>query len=355
METAWKVEWETRSGYGLIIKNAFFKRGPQEEWVQVLGDTRVSEIFQAYDRGSPRFWDVSYGFDLATLREEDAPNGKLHTCHNGSHSVPCVAEEVRDRGIIYRTSQGKVRRGEVLALWACLNAANYQNIIEYGFQDDGTIMFRFGATGEHFSGSECDPFMHSALWRIQVNLDGPKNRVYLVEHRETPDGDGRAQTVQTPFNNDVEGCADWEPTRFTMLRVVNEGRKNAQDKPWSYDLIPSRMGTARHYGGDRRQHEEDCTLHDFWVTRANAQELSFKELPRFIANKECIKDADVVLWHSSPIHREPRSEDGVVVDNRLQGCTHVIWSTFMLRPNNLFDRTPFYPYPEKQAQENKAN
>src|SRR5262245_5365625 len=40
METAWKVEWETKRGYGLIIKKAYFKRGPEEKWMQVLGDVR---------------------------------------------------------------------------------------------------------------------------------------------------------------------------------------------------------------------------------------------------------------------------------------------------------------------------
>src|SRR5262245_45273889 len=77
METAWKVEWATQGGYGLIIKSAWFKRSPDHEWMQVLGDARVSEIFVPYHAGSPRFWDVSYGFDLSRVSEKDAgPHGK---------------------------------------------------------------------------------------------------------------------------------------------------------------------------------------------------------------------------------------------------------------------------------------
>jgi primary-amine oxidase len=344
METAWKVEWETRSGYGLIIKNAFFKRTAEAPWMQVLGDARVSEIFVPYHRGAPRFWDVSYGFDMTPMTRDDAgPLGKLHVSHNGSGFVPCVVEELRDRGIIWKTG-GKARRGEALVLWGCLNAANYQYIMEYGFQDDGAITFRMGSTGHNFSGSEWDPHMHNALWRIQVNLDGPNNRVYLMEVIETAAGGGKAETVHTPFNNDVEGFADWDPTKFTMLRVVNEAKKNAQGKPFSYDLMPLRMGTARHFGGDRKKLEENCTLHDFWVTRANPKELDFKRLPEYVANKESIKDTDVVLWYSSPMHHEPRSEDGLIAKGTLDGCTHVAWSTFTLRPSNVFDRTPLYPY-----------
>src|SRR6266508_2533571 len=45
METAWKVQWATQSGYGLCIQNAWFKRGPTDRWIQILGDARISEIF----------------------------------------------------------------------------------------------------------------------------------------------------------------------------------------------------------------------------------------------------------------------------------------------------------------------
>jgi primary-amine oxidase len=344
METAWKVEWETKSGYGLIIKKAHFKRGPKDDWMQVLGDARVSEIFVPYHRGSPRFWDVSYGFDLSPVTREDAgAAGKLHTSSNGSEDVPCVVEELRDRGVMWKGDAG-VRRGQVLILWGCLNAANYRYIMEYGFQDDGTITFRLGSTGHNLGGSEYEPHMHNALWRIQVNLDGPQNTVYLMETIETPGDAGKAKTIHTLFNNGVEGHADWDARKFTMLSVVNENKKNKQGKHFSYALMPSRMGTARHYGGDAKKREEDCTLHDFWVTRANPKELNYTKLPEYIDNKENIKNTDVVLWYSSPMHHEPRSEDGEIVNGRLVGCTHVGWSSFVLRPSNIFDRTPLYPY-----------
>ena len=63
-------------------------------------------------------------------------------------------------------------------------------------------------------------------------------------------------------------------------------------------------------------------------------------------NNEKIEDTDIVVWYSAPAHHEPRSEDGIMVDGHLQGCTHVGWSSFTLRPSNIFDRTPLFPYPE---------
>src|SRR5713101_1537596 len=90
MQTAWKVRWATTSGYGLTIQDAWFKRGPKDAWMQILGDARLAEMFVPYHSGSPRFWDVSYNFSLVTLNKEAAgPFGKLHG------DPPVVAQEIR--------------------------------------------------------------------------------------------------------------------------------------------------------------------------------------------------------------------------------------------------------------------
>ena len=65
-KTAWKIHWATQSGHGLYIQDAWFKKSPQEPWLQVLGDVRLSEMFVPYASGSPRFWDVSYNFGMVT-------------------------------------------------------------------------------------------------------------------------------------------------------------------------------------------------------------------------------------------------------------------------------------------------
>jgi len=196
METAWKITWETRQSYGLIIKSAYFKRSPQHAWMQVIGDARISELLVPYHPGEPRFWDVSYNFDLCTLTKEDAGQfGKLHVGSTGSSTAPCMVEELRERGVIWKSSDG-VRRGHSLVLWGCLEAANYRYIIEYGFQDDGCITFRLGSTGRNYGGKEYVPHMHNALWRIDVNVDGPANNsAFLMEHIEPAANKIEAKTV----------------------------------------------------------------------------------------------------------------------------------------------------------------
>ncbi|HYV37071.1 MAG TPA: hypothetical protein VE988_15300 [Gemmataceae bacterium] len=342
METAWKVEWDTEIRHGLVIKNAWFKRSPEHDWMQVLGDARVCELFVPYHRGSPRFWDVTqYTFELTRVTADDAgPHGKIHISNNGRATIPCVVEEIKDRGVIWKDNRG-VRRGHTMLLWACIDAANYRYLVEYGFQDDGCITFRCGATGHNLGGNEYVPHMHNVYWRVDVNLDGKDyNTAQLMERIEPKQGDKtKADVIHTTFNGGKEGFADWDASKFTMLRVINTQKKNARGENYAYDVMPARMGNSRHFGNG-----EACTQHDFWVTKADPKEMTYRDLPKYI-NGENIENTDIVIWYSSPVFHEPRSEDGKIVNGQLWGCTHVGWAGFTFRPSNIFDQTPLYhPY-----------
>jgi primary-amine oxidase len=334
-KTAWKVRFATSDGYGLTIQDAWFKRGPKEPWMQVLGDARLAEMFVPYHTGSPRFWDVSYNFSLIPLTKHAAgPSGQL------LGDPPVVCKEVRDRGVMWVDTETGVRRGQKMLLWACLDAANYRYLIEYGFQDDGVITFRVGSTGRNYSTREFEGHMHNGLWRVNVNLDGAgKNSVYVMEHVETKDDAGKAQTVMRPFNKGVEGFEDWHGDKFTMLNIAHQTKKNARKMPVSYDVVPLRMGNARHYGIG-----EECTHHDFWITVNRQGEFEYPKVHEYVKKRAKIMNADVVLWHSSACHHDPRSEDGELRNGTFVGSTPVAWSGFDLRPRNLFDRTPHFPY-----------
>src|SRR5262249_39212727 len=259
----------------------------------------------------------------ARTRADAGPFGRLLRSKPGA--PPHVVQEIRDRGLIWRGVAGgreTARRGQALVVWGCLLAANYRYVMEFGFQDDGAITFRLGSTGRNFPGSEYVGHMHNGLWRIDVNLDGPNNEVYLVEHVEPmsdlADEKRKAKTVITPFNGGKEGWADWKADKFTHLRIVNPKHKNQKGDPMAYDLVPIRTGSARHHGGDR----EACTHHDFWVTRARPNQIVYTDLPKYVAKGEPVMNADVVLWHSAPMHHDPRLEDGKMDNGSLNGITH---------------------------------
>lgn len=339
-KTAWKITWATIKGFGLVIKDARFQRGPGEPFIQVLGDLRLGEMFVPYHSGSPRFWDVSYNFSLTKLGLADVgANGKLL----GDNTV---AVELRDRGLMYMDFPKGSRRGQALVLWGCLDAANYRYIIEYGFQDDGAITCRVGSTGRNYASREFEGHMHHAMWRVDLNIDGSDNNsVYVMEHVEPdPNHPEKARTESRLFNDGKEGFEDWKAQQFTMLTVLTHKKKNQRGKPLAYDVCVPRMGVARHYGAD----DEGCTQHDFWVTKNRPNQMNYRKIPDYIKNSESIVNTDVVVWVNTACHHEPRSEDGEMTGANFRGATLVAWSGFELRPRNFFDRTPMYNYPVRK-------
>lgn len=327
-ETAWRVRFAHGSAKGLYITGAWFKRTPGEPWMRILWDARVADIFVPYHSGSPRYYDLtSFSFGLVPATAEDAG-----CCGTILDSV--VVKEVRDRGIAWKDDT-EVHRGEALVLWATIDAANYNYIIQYSFRDDGMISFRIGATARNLPGRELEAHMHNGLWRIDIDLNGfSHDSALLAEHHETT-ADLTANDTAIPINGGQEGAANWRARRFTHIRVVDTVRTNAHGRNISYDLIPLRRGKARH--------KESFSHQDFWVTRYHGTELIYSQVPTYVSNAESVTDTDVVIWHSSPVHHLPRDEDGEFVGNSWHGVALLMWGGFDLRPRNLFDNTPLHP------------
>jgi primary-amine oxidase len=345
--TAWKVHFARGVHKGLYITGAWFKRDLSEPWIKVLNDARVAELFVPYHQGHPRYYDLtSFQFPLNEVKAEDAgPFGTLMPPFQGD-PFATVVKEVRDRGLAWKDYAHGVRRGRELVLWGALEAGNYMYIMSYAFHDDGTIAFRVGATGQNLPGRRYEAHVHSAHWRIDIDLfDGKKNSAMLMKHVEDSSS-LTAEDVKEPFNGGIEGGVDWDHKEFTMIRVQCE-KKNARGELIGYDLMPLRYGSPRH--------NEEFTRHDLWVTRSHPErpmDFIFANLPNLIKDEEPVEETDLVLWTNSAVHHEPRHEDGKPNsgprvwpgDDAWEGSALLMWSGFDLRPRNLFDRTPFYPY-----------
>ena len=355
--TAWKVHYARGLHRGLYITGAWFKRDLGEDWIKILNDARVSELFVPYHLHSyVRYFDLTgFSFPLAEVKAEDAgPFGSIMPPFPGD-PFATVVKEVRDRGVIWKDYAHGVRRGRELVLWSGLEAGNYMYLMSYAFHDDGTIALRVGATGQNLPGQRQEAHVHSAHWRIDMDLmDGAKNSAMLMRHVEDPQSLG-AEDIKEPFNGGQEGGVDWDPKAFTMIRVESD-KKNARGETIAYDLMPLRYGTPRH--------NERFTHHDLWVSRSHSDrplEYLFINLPTIVKDEESVEQTDVVLWCNSAVHHEPRNEDGKPGsgrrlwpgDDAWEGSALVMWSGVDLRPRNLFDRTPFYPYtpppPPQQA------
>ena len=133
----------------------------------------------------------------------------------------------------------------------------------------------------------------------------------------------------------TEAGLQWDDLAFNSANVHDATLTNSRGHATSYDLIPIRNGTGRH--------AEAFTKNDFWVTHYKWTEMRPKNLPTYISPPEIVSNSDIVLWYWGSLHHLPRDEDGEPVGNYFQGEAHLMWTGFMLKPHNLFDRTPLYP------------
>jgi Cu2+-containing amine oxidase len=356
----------------LRIRSALFMyhdRSGQPRWITVARDLQLGEVFVPYDRGSPRFQDVSAHPFWITRADESflGPNcvapGKVLTSPDPNHDRK-VYREVHDDGPRWVSDGGwtggdRCRRGEKLLLWAVFYGANYRYLIEYGFQDDGTITCRLGATARNiFSRRDDrgDTHLHVACWRFDPDLGDPtgvlpgghdKNLVRLARRVvQTPAAEnGKFRTVVEPFapaedEQSREGSAYWQPEEFTALRIESTERRNHNDEPQptAYDLIPIRTGTVRHFPPSF-----DFVNKDFWVTLSDPSHTTFNEVATYAARQLPIDRRPVTVWHSAPVLHVARAEDfGPDGRSNYDGIALTAWSACMLRPRNLFDSTPLF-------------
>jgi Cu2+-containing amine oxidase len=334
--TAWKVQYmAAKPKPGMIITGAWFKTGPADDWFQVLGEVRLSEIFVPYNNGATRIYDIGAQGNYSMLKHTQADAGMRGEVLNGG----LVVKEIRDTGILWKYYD-KVRRGQELVLWATMSASNYNYLIEYSFRCDGSINCRLGSTGKNFPNHETMGHMHHGCWRIDLNVGDKDHNNVAVVRRLEPDGQkGKAEDAVTYLK--TEGGVEWKAEEFTRLRVESK-MKNAQGKPISYELLPQRSGTPRHFGA-----REEFTSYDFWVTPYKVDELYYGFLPKFVSQGRSIVDTNVVVWYMSPAYHLPRDEDGVFINPQgraqVRGVAMTTWCGIEMRPRNLFDKSPLYP------------
>ena len=328
METAWYITFDHQLAKALFLTSAYFKPGPNRNWIQVLGRAGLSNIFVPYQSGEPRFLDLSISdFDLVTATSKDTgPCGRVVGRDDK------VVREVVDKGPLWKNDK-EVVRGQKMLLWGTLDAFNYNYIVRYEFHDDGTIGFRIAGTALNLPVAPKEPHTHNALWRIDINLDGAGgDSANVLRHVEQIGSLTWRNTVES-FNNGREGALNILPVEFTQLQVVDAGLNNGHGKQSAYDFRPLYRGLVRH--------AEPFMRNDFWITLNRAVEQHFPHLPNY-ANDEDVRNADIVVWHVTSLLHVPRTEDGVDSGGNWKGVALAMWTGFDMRPRDLFDGTPFY-------------
>src|SRR5262245_1057684 len=337
-KSAWHLTVNAVRPFGLVITGASFQKSPTEEFIYVLFDGRLGEIFVPYHNsgsGSPRYPDIVYDYPVLTLNDTQYP--KPREIIGGGK----ICKEVREylawmNAEFPRDEKALVRYGEEVVYFSVLKAANYAYIEEWTFRDDGTILVRAGSTGPRINGTQ--GHMHNFTWRLDIDLNGAGgDSAYLTKHEEDLASSAYSTATDGKDLISVEGGDVWNPQQFNTLeirdRTLKEGRKSPsfpEGRPTSYELVPMRTGTARH--------TEPFTKKDFWVTRYDREQSFIADnLPDYVKNKQSTVNQDIVIWYTGSEHHETNSRDEDF------NTVPVLWTGFELVPNNLFNRTPFYP------------
>jgi primary-amine oxidase len=315
---------------------------PSGPWIVVLNQASLADILVPYHDGNinHRFYDLQWTTQLAQLTQQDAgSNGSLISLATGA--PPSVVAEVRDRGLAWLCKQKSMasRRGEEFVVWGMSDAGNYDNIIQFGFRDDGTMSFRVGHTGYNEPHFPLVAHMHTSLWRVDIDLNGwASDSAYLTQHREPAGGNLlQANDVIMPFNSGKEGWAQWYQRAFNGL-LIEDSSTNASGKHIGYEFQPLVTGTARHFGTT-----EGWTANDFFVSVQDpnsAWQVAVNPAAYLIpevSNQQSVLNADLVVWVVSAAHHEPADEDRGANG---RGVTLIHWSGFDAVPHNLFDANP---------------
>jgi Cu2+-containing amine oxidase len=326
-ETRWRICWQSQGKHGLVITAAFFRKSPSSPFMRVFWDARLGEIFVPYHPGSPRFLDLStYSQGLVTLNSAHCPASAGGTLL-GSPAVVC--KEVHDRGLAWM-NDSNARRGQEVVLWGTIDAYNYNNVVYWAFRDDGAVEGRYGATALNLPGSEDIAHMHTPIWRLDIDFNGfADDSVYVASHVES----GASATDSSTLVSKEAGL-EWKADEFTTLHIHDRTLKNGKGQGSMYHLMPLRWGRPRH--------QERFTQWDFWVTRYKGSELWAKDLPTYTSNGENVVNEDVVVWYMGAVHHLPRAEDGESVNGVFRGAAHLMWTGWLLKPHNVFDRTPLF-------------
>jgi len=340
--------------------------GPMHGWKNAFdaGEWGLGRMANSLTLGCDCLGVIHY-FDAVYADER----GRPHTLENAI----CMHEE--DYGILWKhldmnIGRAEVRRSRRLVISSIATVGNY----EYGFYWylylDGTIQLEVKLTGIMSTQAVApgdDPSYatvvapglaapyHQHLFnvRLDMDVDGPLNRVYEVESRPVPPGPdnpwANAFTAEsTLLASEKDATRLIEPQRSRYWKVVNPKSTNALGQPVAYKLVPGPTPTLLADPESSVGKRGRFATANLWVTKFAPgeqraagdhpnQHEGLDGLPRWTAADRSLVDEDVVLWHTFGVTHIPRPEDWPVMP--------VEYTGFHLVPVGFFDANPALDVP----------
>jgi primary-amine oxidase len=294
--------------------------------------------------------------------------------------LACLFEHASDGPAWRHSEEGLIsgRPARELVLRTAATVGNYDYILDWVFQQDGTIRVAAGATGivetkaiqtnspphsmnaklEH--GALVAPNMmainhdHYFSYRLDLDVDGPNNSLMvdkLIPERLTGPGRKSIWGVSSSIPaTEKEAILDLDLRHPGMWHVINPSHRGALGAPSGYEIMPGATAISNVDPDDPAQRVGAFSEHQLWVTPYNPEERyaagvyvtnskGHEGLPAWTEANRPIKNTDIVVWYTLGFHHVVRQEDWPIMPT--------LWHDFLIRPANFFDKNPVLTLPHQ--------
>jgi primary-amine oxidase len=309
-------------------------------------------------------------FDGIVPSESGAPNLKSN--------MACLFER-HPESPAWRHGQGSEvygRPSRQLVLRSAAVIGNYDYILDWRFDPDGTIEVAVGATGaietrstvqkvakehghdeygqlvaEHTLGVHHDHFFS---YRLDLDVDGAANS--FVKHSMVPkrlENDPMRKSIwvaeHSVAKKEKDAILDIRLDQPSMWMFVNPAVKGPLGYPVGYEVMPGATAKSLMTPDDPTQKLGAFSAHQFWVTPHNPEEryasgtyptssAANEGLALWTQANRPIANTDIVGWYTLGFHHIPRSEDWPVMPT--------MWHHFHIRPFHFFQANPVLDLPK---------
>jgi primary-amine oxidase len=284
------------------------------------------------------------------------------------------------------------RPSRTLVLRSAAVIGNYDYLLDWRFEQDGSIRVAVGATGiietkgviaknaglagdhatnghgsnGHNTVPAPDEFGHFVAenivgvnhdhffsFRLDLDVDGQNNTfmAHRLKQRLLPAATRRRSIwVSDPFTARTERDAmlDIHLDRPSMWLFQNSSARGPLGYPTAYEIMAGATAASLLDVEDGAQRVGAFSAHQLWVTPYRPDELyasgvyptgskGVDGLAAWTKANRPIENTDIVAWYTMGFHHMPRAEDWPVMP--------VMWHDFVIRPFDFFPQNPVLTLP----------
>jgi primary-amine oxidase len=294
--------------------------------------------------------------------------------------LACLFEHATD-GPAWRHLEGDVisaRPSRELVLRTAAVAGNYDYLLDWIFQQDGTIRVAVGSTGvvetkgvkeETVNAMGSGKLEHGTLvapnllavnhdhyfsYRLDLDVDGTANS-FMIDKLVQEPLSGHSRKIiwaaqSSIAHKEKDAILDIDLRNPGMWSFINPAEHDVRGYPTGWEIMPGATAVSSVSLEDPAQRIGAFSSHQMWVTPYNPDERyaagvyvtnndGLRGLPEWTKANRSIEDTDIVAWYTLGFHHVVRLEDWPVMPT--------LWHDFLIRPVNFFDQNPTLTLPHQ--------